>query len=494
MSSPISGRLLFRVGIALVLVGMLLLFRHTFDRFGPLARLSLGAVASAGLVAAGILVPRRFYGRLMQGAGVAGGYITAWAAHGVYGLVEPTAAFVQMSAVALAGVGLAWRERSDVLSALGLVGAVASPLLVGGTFTAPIGELTYQVMLLVLAAALYLRFAWFATLAVTVVGSGLVIAVEAASGSELVLAAVAVWWLTGWAVPVLGPQFRPDGWAETDSIPYSLVPLLTLPVPVASWAFVWAVDGRPAVMAGVAGVLALIHTIVWWRERSVPESAVQLFAAVGFAAFALLSWFDVPAAIPLFLLVTVGLAVWGSRAEDEIAVLLGMLLSAPALAAWFGVVTDTTGFDAGPALRDLVSVALVAGAAVLGRGLVSTPATVAAFTMALFWNLGHLGQIDPGWATAGLAAVGIVSLIAGRIDGSRPLTGAGLVTLAVTVAKLVFVDLASADPILKIGLSLGIGMALLGVGYWVGDRALLGESSETEDEQTENPAQVEAGR
>ena len=69
--SFITGRLVFRIGIALVLVGMLLLFRYSMEQgwFGPTARLTLGAVISfVALVVGGIAAPRKVYGRLLQGA------------------------------------------------------------------------------------------------------------------------------------------------------------------------------------------------------------------------------------------------------------------------------------------------------------------------------------------------------------------------------------------------------------------------------------------
>lgn len=106
--------------------------------------------------------------------------------------------------------------------------------------------------------------------------------------------------------------------------------------------------------------------------------------------------------------------------------------------------------------------------------------------MALAWIAGHLAEIDPGLVTAGFAVVGLVALVVGRMQEVRLLTVVGLATLALAVVKLILVDLASADPLLKIVLSLGIGVALLAVGYWLGDTALLGDRHEAAEEATDD--------
>lgn len=477
-SGGIDGRLIFRVGIALVMVGMLLLFRYSIEWFGAVARLGLGAATSALLVVAGVLVPRRSYGRLMQGAGVAGGYITAWAAHDRYDLVDQTTAFIQLVLVAAVGVGLAWRERSDVLNALGMVGAVAAPLLVGGEFGVAAGEVAYQGAVLLLAGFLYVRLGWSVTLAVTVIGSGVVLADMTEDPSGTLLAGVVVWWLVGWALPVLGR------WAGVTPAASDLLTVATIPVPVAAWAMVWAVDDRPSVIALVAALGAIIHFAVWLADREKSESVIQLLAGVGFTALALLTWFDADVAVPLYLVVTSGVAVYGSRIGHRTTAVIATLMGALALPVWLFLVGAGARSSWPEAVGDLVSVVIVAVAAFLMTGPIQKGAALIAYGMALVWIAGHLGGLDPGLVTAGFAVVGLVALVTGRLWEVRLLTIVGLATVALTVVKLILVDLASADPLLKIALSLGIGVALLAVGYWVGDTALLGDR---EEEATEEP-------
>ena len=478
---PINGRVIFRAGIALVLVGMLFLFRYSIEQgwFGPTARVTLGAVFSAALVATGLLVGRPAYGRLLQGAGIGGGYITAWAAHGLYDLVDETTAFVQMVLVAAAGIGLAWRERSDILSALGLVGAVAAPLLVGGEFVAPAGEVAYQVVALAIAGLLFVSRGWWITLAVTSTGSGLVLA-AGALGSDpapVLLVGIAAWWLVSWGLPVLGRQL---GLVDLDA---EIATVATIPVPLAAWVMAWVmVDGSPAVGSALATMGAIVHGTVWLRERRAPHSAVDLLVGIVFTILAVGIRLEAEVAVPVYLAIALAVAVYGSRVADRIALVVGTAAAAFAVPVWLIIVDQAGSSTVATAVTDLASVLIVAAAAFLitDRAVRVGTATTA-YTMALVWIARHLGGIDPGWATAGFAVLGLIALVGGRLQRSRLLTGVGLATLAMAVGKLILVDLASADPLLKIGLAFGIGIALLAVGYWVGDAALLTEDEPDSD-------------
>ncbi|MFP3916078.1 MAG: DUF2339 domain-containing protein, partial [Actinomycetota bacterium] len=141
----------------------------------------------------------------------------------------------------------------------------------------------------------------------------------------------------------------------------------------------------------------------------------------------------------------------------------------------------------GPAAGDLASVLIVAASAFLLTGVVRNAAGSVAYLMALAWIARHLGELDPGYVTAGFAVVGLVALVAGRLGRGRLLTLVGLGTVGLAIAKLILMDLASADPVLKIALSLGMGVALLGVGYWIGDTELIGDR---EDDSQSEPEEV----
>ena len=120
-------------GGVVMLLGIAFFFVLATNRgwIGPLARVSLGAAASALVFVAGIVVHRR-YGQLHAalaacGAGIAGGYATLAAATILYGLLPPAGALVAAAGIAAAGVVVALAWSSQALAALGFLGAGLSP-------------------------------------------------------------------------------------------------------------------------------------------------------------------------------------------------------------------------------------------------------------------------------------------------------------------------------------------------------------------------------
>lgn len=480
MASPsagISGRVVFRAGIGLVLIGIALLLRYSLEQnwFGPEVRLAAGGILSASLIGVGLAVPRPLYGRLLQGGGVAGGYATVWAAHARYDLVDSTVALVQLLAVVAVGLGLAWRERSDSLNALGMLGAVSAPLVVGGDLG--VGLLVYEAIFLIAGAYLLVIQRWKISWATVTVAVGAVLAVESVATPEhplaLFVVVVVMWWAVGWLLPNLGHLAGFDQ-------PTELTTLGTLAVPAISWVVLFVTDdalGFPAALA-----LAVSHVLTWVNGRAERSDAVlQLLMAYGFTVVVLADRLEPAWAVGVYLALTMAVAVFGALREDETSFILGHALAVPALGMWTLVVDQGGRFEWTDAARDLGPVLVMATASVLlprRRAM----AGVASYVMMLMWLGRYPGEIDTGWVTAGMAVMAIAALVAGRLQRSRLLVWGGGATLVVALAKLVFSDLATADPLLRIGLSLGIGVALLALGYWIGDSDLLAESDPAEHE------------
>ena len=470
----LTGRLVFRTGVALVLVGLLFLFRYSIQLgwFGPGARLALGALVSAGLVAVGLIAPRKAYGILLQGAGIAGAYATAWAAYGRYGLVDETTAFIQLAAVAASGIGLAVRARSDVLSAVGAIGAVSAPLLIGGSMT-PAGELGYQAAILAMGAVLYLVRSWWITLATVALGAGAVLGLQILDAGHgrpgMLTAAVAGWWAAVWLVPVLARRLGVGA-----DVPDDALAVAVFPVPVLAWSKLALIhDSEGAVAVAGAVLLAAIHLTVWKLAGELETGVLDLMLGLGFVGAGALTILDASVAVPIYLLVTLAVAVFGSRADDDVVAVVGLAAAVLALPVWGWTVVEPDGTGLAQATSSLMAPVVVAGAAVLMGGRRRVAVGSAGYGMALVWIAHVLGRLDPGWATAGLAVLGLGSVVAGRLGRNRLLTSAGVATAAVAVVKLVLSDLASADPALRVGLALGIGVALLAVGYWIGDTAVV---------------------
>ena len=152
-------------GVALALGGIFLV-KYSIEAglIGPRLRLFFGALLAAALVAAGEWARRQekitgFTGlptahipSILSAAGTTVAYATVYAAHALYGFLNPGFAFVLLGVVALATLTAALLH-GPALAALGLVGAYVTPLLVSSV------EPNYWALYLYLAVVTAAAFA-----------------------------------------------------------------------------------------------------------------------------------------------------------------------------------------------------------------------------------------------------------------------------------------------------------------------------------------------
>ena len=296
------------MGGAVTLLGIVFFFVLAVDRgwIGPVARVSLGAFASALVFGGGLYLHRRF-GRVHSayaavGAGLAGGYATLLAATVGYGLVPNWAALLVAAAIAAVAVSTALAWSSELIAGLGLIGATLAPAAVG----LQNGELTaagtgFAALVFAGTAIVAIERKWQVLLLVGVAASlpqAAVLVGQAQPAGAGVVAVAAVFWLLFLAAPV-GLQRRlgsPD--------------LAPLPVGLILVSASFAGAAAAAQFNGSAEGWALVAVAAVYGAASLP-----LFAGTARSR-------DLSA-----LLATVGLAVLAFGVAD--------LLSGPALAiAW----------------------------------------------------------------------------------------------------------------------------------------------------------------
>ncbi|HEV2543908.1 MAG TPA: DUF2339 domain-containing protein [Methylobacterium sp.] len=131
-------------GLALAF-GAVLLVRYSAERglFGPGVRIVGGFALAFGLVGLGEVLRRRLRGAasvppawpdvpaMVTAAGTVGLFGAVYAAHALYGFIGPGLAFAGLAVTGLAAM-FAALLHGPALAGIGLVGALATPLLVGG--------------------------------------------------------------------------------------------------------------------------------------------------------------------------------------------------------------------------------------------------------------------------------------------------------------------------------------------------------------------------
>jgi uncharacterized membrane protein len=174
MEDVLGGRVLAWVGGLAVLLGVVFLFAMAASRgwIGEGARVALAALASTGLIVAGVWLHeckgRTDAALAALSAGIAAMFVTITVAAQVYGLVPDLVALVMAVATGAVATGLAVRWESQGIGALGILGALVSPVLAGAD---PEGA-SVAILFVALASAagvlLWQRWDWLALTAFAV--------------------------------------------------------------------------------------------------------------------------------------------------------------------------------------------------------------------------------------------------------------------------------------------------------------------------------------
>jgi uncharacterized membrane protein len=138
LSVLFGAKALAWAGGAVMLLGIVFFFVLAVNRgwIGPVARVSLGAIASALVFGAGLYVKRRsaelYHSALAAvGVGIGGAYMTLLAATVLYDLAPDWAALLIAAGIASVGVATAIAWSSELIAGLGLIGALLAPAAVG---------------------------------------------------------------------------------------------------------------------------------------------------------------------------------------------------------------------------------------------------------------------------------------------------------------------------------------------------------------------------
>jgi hypothetical protein len=516
----LSGRTLFRLGLALVILSVTFLFRYSIQQewLGPLARVGLAATGGAIMIGIGVTLSehRRVYANLLQGGGSAVLYLSAFAAHRQYGLLDTTEAFIQLAAVATATIVLALRSKSELLAGVGLLGAATAPILIGGRLEVPGGDAAYLTVVGIAATVLLLRMHWL--FSYVVAAASITFAVSLEVSWELlddlvglstrppttldVMAAIAL----AWALLVAIPLYIAYGPSRGERISTALPAVTTSfgsPLVYAALYGAFGADLDRFGWAMIAAGGAVLHAVVGLglnnRGRDL-VARVQAIPTVILGILAMSAGLSGDWVLVGMAAISAGAVIGGSRVGIRILTDVGhagMALTFVATAITTSLVSGDvrTVFELLPAALVIVVIALTG----LGLWIDETDTydtekvyLVAAFVGSLGWMLvefPRLGENGLAAVTAGWAVLGLAAVTAAKVSGSRPILGLGFTTLGIAIAKLFLVDLAEATPVARISLFAGIGVALLAVGYWLGDN---GFKEEIAFEDVEAPLDQES--
>lgn len=478
------ARVLAGVGVVVTLMGVafLLVLAAQAGLLGPVVRVGLGTALAVGLLGTALWLHTRPGGRTGSAAlaatGVAAAYLDTVAITGIYHWVHPTIGLTLSGVIALGGLGLAARWRSQWLGI-----ALFAPIYV---LAPPLADNSYllagfTLILAIASIGVQRPAAWPWLHVVRAVGT---------SGTLSILALAAG---PADALPILG-----------GAVLGATIGLLSAADSVARAGRSW-----PLVGAGVVSVVPVLLAVIGapdWAAAvaalAVVASTVALGLLPGIVVAVRSVWFGVAAFAALIGAVVSVPEVWVA------AIVLG-LGSAALVAArrepsgvWAGAGLGGVGLLVA-LVRFGPTVTQVANAGRYGAGTASAIATAAlalVFAVVLVWRMlpllsdeqrsvagiaggvAALGAVTAllaniGWAAAGAdgmrwghglatilwMATGAYLLLQRRHAG-RISTLAGLVMIGAAVAKLFLFDLAALNGVARVIAFLLVGVTLLGVG------------------------------
>jgi uncharacterized membrane protein len=464
--------------------------------------------------------PRRLYANLLQGGGSAVLYLTAFAAHRQYQLLDTTEAFIQLAAVATVTIALALKARSELLAGIGLLGAATAPILVGGRLEVPGGDAAYLAVVGVAATVLLLRMRWLFSYAVAVASITIAVSLEVAwdliddltaltglpPTTPDVIASIALAWALLVAVPLYLAYGRDRGERISTALPAVTTSFGSPLVYAALYTAFSSAVTRPGwalIAAAGAGLHALAGLGLHHRGRDV-VARIQIIPTIVLGILAMSAGLTGDWILVGMAAIAAGAVVGGTRAGIRLLTDLGhagMALTFIATAITSAIVTidiRTVG-ELLPAALVITIIALTGIALWMENSETFDTEQVyfvSAFVGTIGWMLvefPRLGENGLAAVTAGWAFLGLAAVIAAKVSRTRPILGLGFTTLGIAIAKLFLVDLAEASPIARISLFAGIGVALLAVGYWLGDNGVDVRRADTDrPEQTEEVGGTES--
>ncbi len=486
----LGGRVLAAVGGLAILVGVVLFLVIAVDRgwIGVEARVALAFLGSTALLAVGLFLYERRGQTDAAVAAVATALAALYAsltyATSVQDVIATELGLLVAGLVGAAGATIAVRWRSQLVAALGMLGALAAPVLVdSGTSTA---ALAFMVIALVatVGVLLWQRWGWLAIGAFLLTAPQLAFWAEDRDDLVLPLSMLVLFWLL-FVVAGIGYELR----VPTSALRPSSASVLLVNAGFAAAVGWLLIDERGSSTGATAWVLGLTVAHIalggfGFRQRMSSEIATMLVAVgLGLSGVTLALALDGPALVAAWSAEAAILA-WVARTTKEprtlvfsgaflvLAALHTLTEEAPPESLLDGVA------DLSTALAAVLSVAvsaLVTGLLVerpdlrmLLLGVAAVGAVYAASLLIVDVIQGdsvERSQTAQVALSAFWATVGLVAIIVGLVRDIRELRFGGLALLGLGVAKIFLYDLSELDELYRVLSFVAVGVLMLAGAY-----------------------------
>jgi uncharacterized membrane protein len=486
----LGGRILAWVGGLAIFVGVIFFLVIAVDRgwIGVEARVALAFLGSAVLLAVGLFLYERRDQTDAAVAAVATALAALYAsltyATSVQDVIGTEAGLLVAALIGAVGATIAVRWQSQFVAALGILGALAAPVLVGSDTSTL--ALAFMVVALSSAVAVLLwqRWEWLAIGAFLISAPQLAEWVLDRDDLSLPLPVLALYWGL-FLVAGIGYELR----VPTTALRASSASLLLVSAAVTAGLGWYVIDDRGSSNGATAWVLALTvaHIVLGgfgFRQRMSSEIAALLVAVgLGLSGVTLALALDGPALVVGWSAEAAILAwVAGRTGEQRALVFSGAFLALAALHTLGEEAPPGALIDGVPNLGEALVAVVCVGFAALIMGLLVERRdlwmVLFAFAAVAFVYAASLGIVDviqgesvENSQTAQVAlslfwgVVGLAAIVIGLVRDIRELRLGGLVLLGIGVAKVFAYDLSELDSLYRVLSFIAVGLVLLTGAY-----------------------------
>ncbi|PAU95191.1 hypothetical protein CK503_03050 [Aliifodinibius salipaludis] len=490
-----------KVGIALLLIGMVFLFKYSIDQgwLVPEVRSAVGLIAGMLLLGFGLRMDKRLnpFRQMVMGAGIAAFYITGFATFQLFSFMPATIVWVFMISVTLLSFLLSLQQDEAVLAVVGMLGALGTPFMLFSGDGEVVDLMLYFAMVIGPSSVLYIKKEWQSLLWSIAVGGMLVLAaavitnlgIEEVTFFEqwIMFGGVMVWAGVSWLIPVFkNVQDRRSLQIDSDSdnIVGSSTHIWTLCVPVIGLLFSigifeWTTDqsGLASMVMAVLGGGGLYLVLKHYKLPGLAFTHAFLGFVLATAGLFMILEGNVLFAVLVVELIALRYLAY-QTGDKKISVGSHLLFG---ITVWW-LINRLEYSEAASYLLNLsmlleLTLILAGGLWIpqyLRKKNIRNIYHVLSHLLLLYWLYQKLIPFENGqaWVSLVWGLYAILLIVLGLWRFGKQVRMAGLLTMLVVVIKLFLIDLAQLQAIWRILLFMGFGSVLLLVGYLIQSKVL----------------------
>jgi len=172
-----SGKILGRIGIGALVIGIGFFLKYAFDNnwIGPEGRIFIGILIGIILIILGQYFRKKYemFSEIMFGGGIAVLYLSLYAAHNFYNLIDPFTTGVLMVIVTGLTFVFSFINEDNKLAVIAAVGGFVTPYIIGATGNNMVEIFSYLTILNIGVLSVTIFKKWPELVALAIVGTGI---------------------------------------------------------------------------------------------------------------------------------------------------------------------------------------------------------------------------------------------------------------------------------------------------------------------------------